>query len=203
MSRAIENIAFSLVLLAWSVATQPIRYSSADSSPPPNAQALAWVNATCPITAGHAPNCDGSTTPPALNILDFLCFLDRFCFRAYCQPSVPVRNEWADCDDSGAVDVVDFACFVNAFARGETYVPPLSVLSGLVTFEHGTQRGAALGSPAFDSTAPSRQTVQVMADGPVVITCTAEYLDIVETWHVTPAQPGDPDVLYLARRLRR
>ena len=24
------------------------------------------------------PNCDGSTTPPVLNVLDFACFLNRF-----------------------------------------------------------------------------------------------------------------------------
>jgi hypothetical protein len=64
--------------------------------------------------AGSAPcyaNCDSSTTPPALNVLDFACFLNRFA----------ASDPWANCDASTTppvLNVLDFACFLNAFAAG-------------------------------------------------------------------------------------
>jgi hypothetical protein len=59
------------------------------------------------------PNCDHSTTPPALNVLDFACFVNKF---AAGQP-------YANCDGSTALpvlNVLDFACFINRFAAGCT-----------------------------------------------------------------------------------
>lgn len=56
-------------------------------------------------------NCDGSTTPPVLNVLDFACFLNAFA----------AQNPYANCDGSTAapaLNVLDFACFLNAFAAG-------------------------------------------------------------------------------------
>ena len=57
------------------------------------------------------PNCDSSTTPPVLNVLDFSCFLNQFAagdLRANCDGSTtpPVLN------------VLDFSCFLNRFAAG-------------------------------------------------------------------------------------
>jgi outer membrane protein assembly factor BamB len=56
-------------------------------------------------------NCDGSTVAPALNILDFSCFLGAFAAGA----------PYANCDGSTAapvLNVLDFSCFLNRFAGG-------------------------------------------------------------------------------------
>ena len=56
-------------------------------------------------------NCDNSTTPPVLNVLDFACFLNKFAS----------GNVYANCDHSTAapaLNVLDFACFLNKFAAG-------------------------------------------------------------------------------------
>jgi len=56
-------------------------------------------------------NCDSSTTPPVLNVLDFSCFLNRFA----------AGDTYANCDGSTqppALNVQDFSCFLNAFAAG-------------------------------------------------------------------------------------
>jgi hypothetical protein len=57
------------------------------------------------------PNCDFSTAPPALNVLDFNCFLNRFI----------AGDSYANCDQSTsppALNVLDFNCFVNRFVAG-------------------------------------------------------------------------------------
>jgi hypothetical protein len=67
------------------------------------------------ITAEAAPvcygNCDGSTTPPLLNIADFTCFLQRFA----------AGDLYANCDESTVAPVLnvgDFTCFLQQFAAG-------------------------------------------------------------------------------------
>ncbi len=65
------------------------------------------------LTIGTAcyPNCDGSTSPPILNVNDFACFLNLFA----------AGDPYANCDGSTAdpvLNVLDFACFLNAFASG-------------------------------------------------------------------------------------
>ena len=58
-------------------------------------------------------NCDQSTTPPALNVLDFSCFLNKFA----------AGDLYANCDSSTTppvLNVLDFACFLNKFAAGCT-----------------------------------------------------------------------------------
>jgi hypothetical protein len=57
------------------------------------------------------PNCDGSTTPPILNVADFSCFLNEFA----------AGDSHANCDNSTTppvLNVADFSCFLNAFAAG-------------------------------------------------------------------------------------
>ncbi len=57
------------------------------------------------------PNCDASTTVPALNVNDFVCFLNRFA----------AGDPYANCDNSTTaptLNVNDFICFLNAFAAG-------------------------------------------------------------------------------------
>ena len=65
-----------------------------------------WAGCT-----GCYPNCDASTTPPVLNILDFVCFINRFA----------AGSTYANCDASTAppvLNVLDFQCFLNRFAAG-------------------------------------------------------------------------------------
>jgi hypothetical protein len=57
------------------------------------------------------PNCDGSTTPPALTINDFICFQARFA----------AGDPYANCDGSTTnptLTINDFICFQQAFAAG-------------------------------------------------------------------------------------
>ncbi len=56
-------------------------------------------------------NCDGSTTPPVLNVNDFSCFLNKFAAadtssNCDCSTTTPILN------------VLDFSCFINEFAAG-------------------------------------------------------------------------------------
>jgi hypothetical protein len=62
-----------------------------------------------PIPAGscHA-NCDFSTTPPIVNVLDFACFVNRFA----------AGDPFCDCDHNNALNVNDFICFQAEFAAG-------------------------------------------------------------------------------------
>jgi hypothetical protein len=65
----------------------------------------------CPNPGACYANCDGSTTPPILNVADFGCFLQKFAG----------GDLYANCDGSTAppvLNVADFGCFVQAFAGG-------------------------------------------------------------------------------------
>jgi hypothetical protein len=56
-------------------------------------------------------NCDGSTTSPCLNVLDFSCFLNRYA----------AGDTYANCDGSTTapvLNVLDFSCFLNQYAAG-------------------------------------------------------------------------------------
>jgi hypothetical protein len=56
-------------------------------------------------------NCDGSTNPPILNVLDFICFQGLY---AQAHPA-------ANCDGSTnppILNVLDFICFQSAYATG-------------------------------------------------------------------------------------
>jgi hypothetical protein len=56
-------------------------------------------------------NCDGSTTPPILNVGDFTCFLQKFAAGA----------AYANCDGSTqppVLNVGDFTCFLQKYAAG-------------------------------------------------------------------------------------
>ena len=62
----------------------------------------------CPPAPPCYANCDGSTTAPALNVNDFICFQSRFA----------AADPYADCDQNAALNVNDFICFQSAFAAG-------------------------------------------------------------------------------------
>src|SRR5262249_34638475 len=56
-------------------------------------------------------SCDGSTSPPILNVQDFACFLNAFA----------AGQSYANCDNSTSaplLNVADFSCFLNRFAAG-------------------------------------------------------------------------------------
>jgi hypothetical protein len=64
----------------------------------------------CPAPCGYA-NCDQSTTAPALNVNDFVCFQARFAS----------GDPYANCDQSTTPPVLsvnDFVCFLGEFAAG-------------------------------------------------------------------------------------
>jgi uncharacterized membrane protein len=71
----------------------------------------AW-RATIPVSVLHCyANCDFSTQSPALNVADFMCFIQQFA----------AASEYANCDQSTTAPVLnvdDFMCFINAFAAG-------------------------------------------------------------------------------------
>jgi hypothetical protein len=82
-----------------------------DSLNDPNFRIL-LANA-CAWAAGGScyANCDNSTTPPILNVLDFTCFLNKFA----------AGDPGANCDGSTIppiLNVLDFTCFLNRFAAG-------------------------------------------------------------------------------------
>jgi agmatine deiminase len=56
-------------------------------------------------------NCDASTAPPVLNVLDFSCFLNAFAG----------GDLYANCDNSTVapvLNILDFSCFLNRFSAG-------------------------------------------------------------------------------------
>jgi hypothetical protein len=72
------------------------------------------LSGTFVLNASLAPcyaNCDGSTSPPVLNVLDFNCFLNRFSG----------GDPYANCDGSTSppiLNILDFNCFLNRFSAG-------------------------------------------------------------------------------------
>jgi hypothetical protein len=63
------------------------------------------------LTGPCYANCDGSTSEPILNVLDFTCFLQRFA----------AADPYANCDGSTTapiLNVLDFTCFLQKFAAG-------------------------------------------------------------------------------------
>jgi hypothetical protein len=66
---------------------------------------------TWELGAPCSANCDHSTTPPVLNVADFLCFQSNFAS----------NNPAANCDGSTIppiLNIADFICFQSAFAQG-------------------------------------------------------------------------------------
>ncbi len=77
----------------------------------PNDGHVDGASTTARVAVGCYANCDASSTPPRLNVLDFTCFLNRFA----------AGDPWANCDNSTvspALNVLDFGCFLNQFSAG-------------------------------------------------------------------------------------
>jgi hypothetical protein len=90
----------------------PVSNANYPNSPPGTGSGIGILAASLsyPGTTCYA-NCDGSTTPPVLNVLDFSCFLNKFA----------AGNPYANCDGSTTppvLNVLDFSCFLNKFAAG-------------------------------------------------------------------------------------
>jgi hypothetical protein len=65
-------------------------------------------------------NCDESTTPPAVNVLDFLCFVNAFSNALSLPPAAQI-TDYANCDGSvtePVLNVKDFSCFLDRYAAG-------------------------------------------------------------------------------------
>jgi hypothetical protein len=61
-------------------------------------------------------NCDNSTSPPILNVNDFVCFMNRFAAKT----AQGYRDPYANCDQDypDTFTIADFQCFINKFAAG-------------------------------------------------------------------------------------
>jgi hypothetical protein len=74
-------------------------------------------------STGQTPcyaNCDGSTTPPVLNVEDFVCFINEFA-QGQLLPTAQQITHYANCDNSTTepvLNVEDFICFINEFSQG-------------------------------------------------------------------------------------
>jgi hypothetical protein len=86
--------------------------------------AILFANALRFVQGGGPPvcyaNCDGSTTPPILNVEDFTCFINEFA-AAQSLPHEQQLTHYANCDQSTTAPVLnveDFTCFINQFAQG-------------------------------------------------------------------------------------
>jgi hypothetical protein len=93
------------VQFRWSVADNP-----SDSITEAAIDAFRLTGYNCAAAACYA-NCDQSTTPPILNVLDFTCFLNRFA----------AGDSYANCDGSTTppvLNILDFTCFMSQFAAG-------------------------------------------------------------------------------------
>ena len=110
--------AWSLRQIDVPVLTSQVRFRWVTSDNPSDSITEAAIDAfsltgyNC-TPAGCYANCDGSTTSPILNVLDFTCFLNRFA----------AGNSYANCDASTTppvLNVLDFTCFLNQFAAGCT-----------------------------------------------------------------------------------
>jgi hypothetical protein len=65
-------------------------------------------------------NCDNSTTPPVLNVEDFVCFINEFA-QGQLLPTSQQITHYANCDGSTTepvLNVEDFICFINEFSQG-------------------------------------------------------------------------------------
>jgi hypothetical protein len=65
----------------------------------------------CTPSPACYPNCDGSTSPPAVNVADFTCFLQKFA----------AQSPYTNCDASTTppiFNVADYTCFLQRFAAG-------------------------------------------------------------------------------------
>jgi hypothetical protein len=78
---------------------------------PAGAFEVMWYKFTVATPPACYANCDNSTVPPVLNVIDFTCFLQKFA----------AGDPYANCDHSTTppvLNVIDFTCFLQKFAAG-------------------------------------------------------------------------------------
>jgi choice-of-anchor B domain-containing protein len=91
-----------------------VRFSVGDTDASTTEAGIDDFRVIVPACSGGAPcyaNCDGSSSAPVLNVLDFNCFLNRFA----------AGESYANCDGSTVApifNVLDFNCFLNRFSAG-------------------------------------------------------------------------------------
>jgi hypothetical protein len=93
-------------------AADPVAAWSLDPSVVGGSYVISLTGAAyCVFTGPCYANCDHSTTPPVLNVGDFVCFLSAFA----------AGDSYANCDGSTTapvLNIADFVCFQQAFAAG-------------------------------------------------------------------------------------
>jgi hypothetical protein len=70
-----------------------------------------WESVLPPAVRTCYANCDDSSAPPILNVIDFTCFMNRYA----------AGDSYANCDGSTVppvLNVNDFTCFLNRYAAG-------------------------------------------------------------------------------------
>jgi hypothetical protein len=93
---------------------------SANAISPGGAFFINKLTFTAPAAPPCYANCDGSTTPPILNVEDFVCFVSEFAAALLLPPQQQLTH-YANCDESTTTPVLnveDFICFVSKFATG-------------------------------------------------------------------------------------
>lgn len=89
---------------------------------------IGWINLDGSVAGqfvsvqggGCTANCDGSTTAPVLNALDFSCFLTRYR-EGLALPAAEQFAAYGNCDGSTVAPVLnalDFSCFLNRYRLG-------------------------------------------------------------------------------------
>lgn len=94
----------------------------------------AWARSKFPGTfpqSAWSPNCDGSVTPPVVNVDDFACFLSHYGAESLLPEGPAKVGAYSNCDGSTAppcINVADFSCFLAKYvaavaAQGSTPNP--------------------------------------------------------------------------------
>ena len=110
---AIASFGPPVALQLFDPASPPAAVVDIKNAAGPQGNDLVWMTPSPVIdpTLCCYANCDGSTTAPVLNILDFSCFLQKFA----------LGDPYANCDGSTTapvLNVLDFSCFLQKFAAG-------------------------------------------------------------------------------------
>ncbi|MFN0131072.1 MAG: choice-of-anchor B family protein [Phycisphaerales bacterium] len=107
-----EQTSFRVADFVAPTATVRVRFTVADADTSTTEAGIDGVTVWAPVCAVPCfANCDGSSSPPVLNVNDFTCFLNQFA----------AGDPLANCDGSTTppvLNVNDFTCFINAFAAG-------------------------------------------------------------------------------------
>lgn len=118
-ANGINGDVYALAAFGGGVSTNPALYAGGVFTVVDGITANRVARWNCLVPTCY-PNCDGSTTPPILNVDDFTCFVNEFAGAQSLTHAQQVTH-FANCDGSTTppvLNVEDFTCFINAFASG-------------------------------------------------------------------------------------